>query len=416
MKTSKKNFTKRSKKTKKTAKRLAAYSAAAAATMLTPQSSTNAAEVVWDVGDVTTETAPLNFFLNTGNVTTSTGPWPGGTAGGMTTDGRIRVVGHVAGFGSNAYIYAPTSLSGFNGLTGTEGEVTVYRLASSDPVAPDDVFGNALYAGDPLDWYAQVEVNTWDSGDPGFVGIKFHLGSNTHYGWAHISKGSTDVTLHGFGYNDIPNAASHPTSTLDRLTLQVNTLAGHIALHGHRAAEIDISSYQITSESNSLDDINWSSLTDQDFEGSGAPDGSGEGWEEVGGIGTDFLAEAWLQGNSTIAMSESVSLGMGYDTNVDVQDLVFTYSSSGNIFEGIVEYVEGIPGDFDVDGDVDGTDYLLWQRNPSVGSLSDWETNYGFTSAPLVAATSAIPEPNSMLLLAAGAAGLGVWRRRRAKT
>jgi hypothetical protein len=35
------------------------------------------------------------------------------------------------------------------------------------------------------------------------------------------------------------------------------------------------------------------------------------------------------------------------------------------------------PGDFDQDGDVDGRDFLLWQRNPSVGNLSDWQNNYG---------------------------------------
>jgi hypothetical protein len=34
-------------------------------------------------------------------------------------------------------------------------------------------------------------------------------------------------------------------------------------------------------------------------------------------------------------------------------------------------------GDFDQDGDVDGRDFLLWQRNPSVGNLIDWQTNYG---------------------------------------
>jgi len=30
--------------------------------------------------------------------------------------------------------------------------------------------------------------------------------------------------------------------------------------------------------------------------------------------------------------------------------------------------------DFDNDGDVDGADFLAWQRNPRVGSLSDWQS------------------------------------------
>ncbi len=54
-----------------------------------------------------------------------------------------------------------------------------------------------------------------------------------------------------------------------------------------------------------------------------------------------------------------------------------------------------IAGDFDSDGDVDGADFLAWQRNPSVGSLSDWQANYG---APLVAASQAVPEPSASLL------------------
>jgi hypothetical protein len=38
-----------------------------------------------------------------------------------------------------------------------------------------------------------------------------------------------------------------------------------------------------------------------------------------------------------------------------------------------------MPGDFDQDGDVDGRDFLLWQRNSSVGALGDWQENYGET-------------------------------------
>jgi autotransporter-associated beta strand protein len=59
-------------------------------------------------------------------------------------------------------------------------------------------------------------------------------------------------------------------------------------------------------------------------------------------------------------------------------------------------FLAGIAGDFDGDGDVDGRDFLAWQRNPSVGNLSDWQTNYGVSA--LMAASTAIPEPGTMLL------------------
>ena len=42
-----------------------------------------------------------------------------------------------------------------------------------------------------------------------------------------------------------------------------------------------------------------------------------------------------------------------------------------------VEFVE--PGDFNGDGNYDGADFLMWQRDPSVGTLADWEANYGTT-------------------------------------
>ncbi len=63
---------------------------------------------------------------------------------------------------------------------------------------------------------------------------------------------------------------------------------------------------------------------------------------------------------------------------------------------GAYEYAVATPGDFDSDGDVDGRDLLVWQRNRSVGSLSDWQANYG---VGVLSASIAIPEPAGALLL-----------------
>jgi hypothetical protein len=62
-------------------------------------------------------------------------------------------------------------------------------------------------------------------------------------------------------------------------------------------------------------------------------------------------------------------------------------------------------GDFDNDRDVDGSDFLAWQRIPSISDLADWQANFG-TTPGVVAATSAVPEPASVLLLALAAAAL----------
>ncbi len=64
-------------------------------------------------------------------------------------------------------------------------------------------------------------------------------------------------------------------------------------------------------------------------------------------------------------------------------------------------FTQGLAGDFDGDGDIDGRDFLVWQRGGSptplsAGDLTDWQTNYGV--GPLVSSTS-VPEPASALLL-----------------
>ncbi|WP_197530796.1 PEP-CTERM sorting domain-containing protein [Bythopirellula polymerisocia] len=62
-----------------------------------------------------------------------------------------------------------------------------------------------------------------------------------------------------------------------------------------------------------------------------------------------------------------------------------------------------LAGDFDGDLDVDGADFLDWQRNTSVGNLSDWQTTYGSVLEPLGGLQS-IPEPSSVWILLGGTA------------
>jgi hypothetical protein len=73
-----------------------------------------------------------------------------------------------------------------------------------------------------------------------------------------------------------------------------------------------------------------------------------------------------------------------------------------------------ISGDFDGDSDVDGQDFLKWQRGevsnpPSAEDLALWQANFG-NSWTLSSATASIPEPNSLLLGALAAVGLLVIR------
>lgn len=61
----------------------------------------------------------------------------------------------------------------------------------------------------------------------------------------------------------------------------------------------------------------------------------------------------------------------------------------------------GLAGDFNFDGRVDGGDFLAWQRDTSLGNLTDWETNYGST---VTANMAAVPEPSAIMLALVGLA------------
>jgi hypothetical protein len=70
----------------------------------------------------------------------------------------------------------------------------------------------------------------------------------------------------------------------------------------------------------------------------------------------------------------------------------------------------GPSGDFDGDGDVDGNDFLEWQRTDgTTGGLADWQGNY---PAPLSVGFSAVPEPSTLLMGVLVSLGLMTTRRR----
>lgn len=66
-------------------------------------------------------------------------------------------------------------------------------------------------------------------------------------------------------------------------------------------------------------------------------------------------------------------------------------------FRLISEVSSSLPGDFNEDGNVDGRDFLAWQRDPSVGDLADWQAHYG--TGTLAAAATAVPEPTTLTVV-----------------
>jgi len=189
------------------------------------------------------------------------------------------------------------------------------------------------------------------------------------------------------------------------LLLEVNTKSPfNVTLKGDLGQDVAINSYQITSDKGSLDPTGWNSLADQgfegDYDGNGTVDGAdfllaqlagdtaqlaeweahygnsgpGSGWEEAGGVGTNFLAENFLLGDSTIGAGTSIDLGEIFKKQPGnpalSEDWVFSFRiADGTILPGAVTYVSA------------------------------------------VAAASAVPEPTTLLLGAMASIGLMLRRR-----
>ena len=150
---------------------------------------------------------------------------------------------------------------------------------------------------------------------------------------------------------------------------------------------------------------------------SGSLEGTNAGGKDAFLVKYDSAGnELWTHqlGTSVDDNSYSVavdSLGGVYITGDTSGSLGGTNAGGKDAF--LVKFSAVRPGDFDQDGDSDGRDFLAWQRDPSVGNLNDWQTNYG-NSDSLTVSGLAVPEPCSFALLAFGSVLLPLQRRRRA--
>ncbi len=132
-------------------------------------------------------------------------------------------------------------------------------------------------------------------------------------------------------------------------------------------------------------------------------DGGGEGLTELIPVNVSTGQQRRL---ISLINADRASNGIG---NTSRADLRFSVNTPGEIFvlnkhDGVLRMLVPLttPGDFDADGDVDGRDFLLWQRGGSPDpfssdDLAEWQTNYD--PGPLTAGGSLVPEPAAALLL-----------------
>jgi len=138
-------------------------------------------------------------------------------------------------------------------------------------------------------------------------------------------------------------------------------------------------------------------------------------------VNWDWVALAAAQNNeeyASLAMDDVIIDAMITDENnrgLRFGPLeYFNFNTNWRIYSR--ESSVSVDGDFDGDGDVDGADFLEWQRGPTLGDLADFESGFGSTGGGSLGpylevtitppAASAVPEPSSLLLLIAASSAM----------
>ena len=270
-----------------------------------------------------------------------------------------------------------------------------------DPADDDVLYGLRTYGGsDTLRTYT---IST---------GVQVNLGlvNNGDLGGTTGEEG---------GRGDLASGSDSILAT-EQLTLEVNTITGEATLLANELFPIEVDSYRILSPSGSLDTVGWSRLADDPTYGDGVPD-NGIGWEVLADAAGE-ITEANLTGSSLFTSAAPVSLGSLFSTG-GTEDLVLEFSTvGGGVIDGVVSYfADGPDGDFDLDGDVDLADLLVWQRGfgsqYDASDLALWKANFDSGGSLSSGNVVGVPEPAScsiliMTLLVAGASPLVRPRRK----
>lgn len=100
---------------------------------------------------------------------------------------------------------------------------------------------------------------------------------------------------------------------------------------------------------------------------------------QISGTGPDEFDTIVAHGNVVVDGTLTLLIDPLIPAGSFIDDPNYT-ASDGQTFDLITIASSALPGDFDLDGDVDGGDFLSWQRdNLSSTDLADWQTNYGAT-------------------------------------
>ena len=180
------------------------------------------------------------------------------------------------------------------------------------------------------------------------------------------------------GYVDLIDFRIGGLPSNTALQLEVNTTTGTARVQNLTGAAVDLDYYEILSPAGSLSTTGWTSLQDQDLEGSGGTSGNGDGWEEAGGVSGNVLSESFLTGQSRLNANGTWQLGQAFRPG-RTQDLVFRYGvADGLLLYGLVKAIDtGLLGDYNGNGNLDADDLdlqavaMVGGQNPAAYDLNN---------------------------------------------
>lgn len=213
--------------------------------------------------------------------------------------------------------------------------------------------------------------------------------------------------------DDVDAVVVYKGTNVNNMTLIVDPTTGDAQIRNASGFDISIDGYTIGSTSSSLDPNGWQSLADSAV----------DGWVEANPTSSQ-LSEIDIDSPTAIDSDSFFNIGDLFSGAV-VEDLSFQFILEGEstIRDGIVLYQAlPVPGDFDVDGDVDGNDLSDpvdgWNNrfgNDLNGlDFLTWQRNLGTGTGSLAASLSAVPEPSTVGLAFTAAAFLFCRQHRRA--
>jgi len=209
----------------------------------------------------------------------------------------------------------------------------------------------------------------------------------------------------------------------NNLVLVVDAATGAVSIQNQSNFNVSIDAYMISSPTGVLASSTWTSFADN----------GATSWRE-GAPGVRHLSETNLTGSRMFAANGSpVSLGSPINPALltSPSDLAFDYHVAGGAtIRGYVAFAlpatapGPLDGDFDTDADVDGTDFLVWQRGfgsaYSGVDFGKWKAGFGTVGGGATpgahAAVAPVPEPQGWALglggMLAAALGQRLLRRR----